>query len=168
MRWYCCFLLMLACRRASTSASVSQPQVSESQPHSVTQRCVTREKFKMSNLWRLWNEDEGGETEILLIQVMWADCGVYKLLEMKSWKLPAKFYFSSIVFRTYVFKMLIFRGKRQKKVRRENVFQMENRKKLLSWSAIITAMARSGKRCWCLQSSGWWRLVYQGTWCICI
>ena len=38
-----CFIPMLACQRASTSASASRPQVSESQPHSVTQRCVLRE-----------------------------------------------------------------------------------------------------------------------------
>ena len=57
-----CFLLMLACRRANTGESVSQPQVSESQPRNTT-LCFTREKFEMSNLWRPWNEDEGGQTE---------------------------------------------------------------------------------------------------------
>ena len=54
---------MIACRRASADASVSQPQASESQPHNNTALWVTREKFEMSNLWRPWNEDEGRKTE---------------------------------------------------------------------------------------------------------
>ena len=84
-----CFIPMLAYRRASTSASASRPQVSESKPQSVTHRCVLRENNSKCPIYGARGmRMKEMKQEILLIQVMWADCGVYdKLLEMKSWNL---------------------------------------------------------------------------------